>query len=72
MYGLKEALLLNLFSQFLSMKLATVNPELNIDIDRILAKDVRRSESLPKIHNEISNKTNKAAFSPFRLCNQEM
>jgi len=23
------------------MKLATVNPEINIDIDRILAKDVR-------------------------------
>ncbi|XP_010553663.1 PREDICTED: transcription factor bHLH74-like isoform X2 [Tarenaya hassleriana] len=26
--------------EFLSMKLATVNPELNIDIDRILAKDI--------------------------------
>lgn len=26
--------------QFLSMKLATVNPEVNIDIERILSKDV--------------------------------
>lgn len=26
--------------QFLSMKLATVNPELNFDIDRILPKEV--------------------------------
>ncbi|XP_020868564.1 transcription factor bHLH74 isoform X2 [Arabidopsis lyrata subsp. lyrata] len=26
--------------EFLSMKLATVNPDINIDIDRILAKDV--------------------------------
>ncbi|KAJ4879103.1 Transcription factor bHLH74 [Raphanus sativus] len=29
--------------EFLSMKLATVNPELNIDIDRILAKDLLQS-----------------------------
>ncbi|KAL0694511.1 hypothetical protein Bca4012_061691 [Brassica carinata] len=29
--------------EFLSMKLATVNPELNIDIDRILAKDILQS-----------------------------
>ncbi|XP_042497932.1 transcription factor bHLH74-like isoform X2 [Macadamia integrifolia] len=27
--------------EFLSMKLATVNPELNIDIDRILSKDIQ-------------------------------
>lgn len=26
--------------QFLSMKLATVNPELNIDLDQIFSKDV--------------------------------
>ncbi|KAG7653748.1 Helix-loop-helix DNA-binding domain superfamily [Arabidopsis suecica] len=29
--------------EFLSMKLATVNPEINIDIDRILAKDLLQS-----------------------------
>ncbi|KAH0921164.1 hypothetical protein HID58_021182 [Brassica napus] len=29
--------------EFLSMKLSTVNPELNIDIDRILAKDLLQS-----------------------------
>ncbi|ESQ35848.1 hypothetical protein EUTSA_v10008002mg [Eutrema salsugineum] len=29
--------------EFLSMKLATVNPELNVDIDRILAKDLLQS-----------------------------
>ncbi|XP_065847592.1 transcription factor bHLH74 isoform X2 [Euphorbia lathyris] len=29
--------------EFLSMKLATVNPELNIDIDRILSKDILHS-----------------------------
>lgn len=38
------------FLQFLSMKLATVNPEVNIDIDRILAKDVRSSKSLSHQH----------------------
>lgn len=37
-HGLKLVLLF--FLQFLSMKLATVNPELNIDIERILSKDV--------------------------------
>ncbi|KAK9163617.1 hypothetical protein Syun_004519 [Stephania yunnanensis] len=31
--------------EFLSMKLATVNPELNIDIDRILSKEVRVGSS---------------------------
>ncbi|KAF8110034.1 hypothetical protein N665_0088s0048 [Sinapis alba] len=30
--------------EFLSMKLSTVNPELNIDIDRILAKDLLQSK----------------------------
>lgn len=30
----------SLVLQFLSMKLATVNPELNFDIDRILSKEV--------------------------------
>ncbi|KAG8369139.1 hypothetical protein BUALT_Bualt15G0120300 [Buddleja alternifolia] len=29
--------------EFLSMKLATVNPELNVDIDRILSKDILHS-----------------------------
>ncbi|CAN7035912.1 transcription factor bHLH74 [Brassica rapa] len=32
--------------EFLSMKLATVNPELNIDIDRILAKDIMQSRDV--------------------------
>lgn len=32
--------MLALMSQFLSMKLATVNPELNIDMEQILSKDV--------------------------------
>ncbi|KAG2256733.1 hypothetical protein Bca52824_076027 [Brassica carinata] len=32
--------------EFLSMKLATVNPELNIDIDRILAKDLMQSRDV--------------------------
>ncbi|KAH0988353.1 hypothetical protein GBA52_015530 [Prunus armeniaca] len=31
--------------EFLSMKLATVNPELNIDIERILSKDILNSRS---------------------------
>lgn len=31
--------------QFLSMKLATVNPELNIDLERILSKDVSYSSN---------------------------
>lgn len=31
--------------EFLSMKLATVNPELNIDIDRIFSKDILHSRS---------------------------
>ncbi|KAK9097122.1 hypothetical protein Sjap_022619 [Stephania japonica] len=31
--------------EFLSMKLSTVNPELNIDIDRILSKEVRAGSS---------------------------
>ncbi|KAJ0087577.1 hypothetical protein Patl1_08779 [Pistacia atlantica] len=31
--------------EFLSMKLATVNPELNIDIERILSKDILHSRS---------------------------
>ncbi|CAN6721800.1 unnamed protein product [Malus baccata var. baccata] len=31
--------------EFLSMKLATVNPELNIDIERILTKDILNSRS---------------------------
>ncbi|KAK1562288.1 hypothetical protein Q3G72_009481 [Acer saccharum] len=32
-------------NKFLSMKLATVNPELNIDIERILSKDILHSRS---------------------------
>lgn len=32
--------------QFLSMKLATVNPELNFDVDRILSKDVSEGLNL--------------------------
>ncbi|KAE8670218.1 Transcription factor bHLH49 [Hibiscus syriacus] len=31
--------------EFLSMKLSTVNPELNLDIDRILSKDILRTRS---------------------------
>ncbi|GFZ10132.1 basic helix-loop-helix (bHLH) DNA-binding superfamily protein [Actinidia rufa] len=31
--------------EFLSMKLATVNPELNIDLDRILSKEILQSQS---------------------------
>ncbi|KAL4271315.1 hypothetical protein GQ457_13G020680 [Hibiscus cannabinus] len=31
--------------EFLSMKLATVNPELNIDLDRILSKDILHPQS---------------------------
>ncbi|KAK9271032.1 hypothetical protein L1049_026621 [Liquidambar formosana] len=31
--------------EFLSMKLATINPELNIDIERILSKDILHSRS---------------------------
>lgn len=31
--------------QFLSMKLATVNPELNFDLERILSKDVSVSDN---------------------------
>lgn len=41
-----------LLLQFLSMKLATVNPELNIDIERILSKDVsKKVQILLKIWN---------------------
>lgn len=32
--------------QFLSMKLATVNPELNIDLDQIFSKDVSNYDYL--------------------------
>ncbi|XP_010548597.1 PREDICTED: transcription factor bHLH74-like [Tarenaya hassleriana] len=37
--------------EFLSMKLATVNPELNVDIDRVLAKDILlpRDRNIPML-----------------------
>jgi hypothetical protein len=35
--------MLTFMSQFLSMKLATVNPELNVDIEQILSKDIIHS-----------------------------
>lgn len=35
--------------QFLSMKLATVNPELNIDIEQILSKDVSQDHPIVEL-----------------------
>jgi hypothetical protein len=37
-----KSLICCLLLQFLSMKLATVNPELQIDVERILSKDVSK------------------------------
>lgn len=41
-----------LMSQFLSMKLATVNPELNIDMEQILSKDVSLDHHIAELDQQ--------------------
>jgi hypothetical protein len=41
--------MLTFMSQFLSMKLATVNPELNVDIEQILSKDVSQDHCISEL-----------------------
>ncbi|KAF2559711.1 hypothetical protein F2Q68_00013150 [Brassica cretica] len=51
--------------EFLSMKLSTVNPELNIDIDRLLAKDLHFLRSASAVKRQEHSYARSQSFRPF-------